>query len=211
MSCARNTQRIKLLEVKNNIEGIQKVVTGEAYGSIDATTALNYALRQENITDIKITGKLPMGFELGVASRKDEPLLHDLFQKAVNSLTKTEKRRIHDKWIAVNVDKVIDYTLLWKIIGLVAIFMAILAESRRRVAKANKKLTTLNSELVAALEEIKTLKGIIPICMHCKEIRDDRGSWNQLEKYITEHSEAQFSHGVCDKCVEKYYSDVLKS
>ncbi len=62
-------------------------------------------------------------------------------------------------------------------------------------------------ELEDATNEIKTLKGIIPICMHCKGIRDDKGYWNQLEKYITEHSEAQFSHGICETCLEKYYSD----
>lgn len=56
-------------------------------------------------------------------------------------------------------------------------------------------------------EELRMLKGIIPICMHCKEIRDDKGSWNQLEKYISEHSEAQFSHGICEKCLEKHYSE----
>jgi len=56
-------------------------------------------------------------------------------------------------------------------------------------------------------EELRILKGIIPICMHCKEIRDDKGYWNQLEKYISEHSEVQFSHGICDKCLKKYYPE----
>jgi hypothetical protein len=62
-------------------------------------------------------------------------------------------------------------------------------------------------ELEEAAREIKTLKGIIPICMHCKGIRDDKGYWNQLEKYITEHSEAEFSHGICEVCLKKHYSD----
>ncbi|MCI5222328.1 MAG: PAS domain S-box protein [Candidatus Electrothrix sp. AR4] len=57
--------------------------------------------------------------------------------------------------------------------------------------------------------EIKTLRGILPICMHCKGIRDDKGYWNQLENYITEHSEAQFSHGVCEKCVKKHYPELI--
>jgi hypothetical protein len=69
----------------------------------------------------------------------------------------------------------------------------------------------LISELKESLLNIRTLEGIIPICMHCKEIRDDKGSWNQLEKYICEHTEAKFSHGVCDKCVEKYYPDHQKN
>ncbi|MBN2807917.1 MAG: response regulator [Deltaproteobacteria bacterium] len=64
-----------------------------------------------------------------------------------------------------------------------------------------------NKELEKALGEIKTLQGILPICMHCKGIRDDDGAWNQLEKYITEHSDAQFSHGICDKCLKEHYPD----
>lgn len=62
-----------------------------------------------------------------------------------------------------------------------------------------------------AEEEIRALQGIIPICMHCKEIRDDEGSWNQLETYIETHSEAQFSHGICDKCLEKEYGQEMLS
>ncbi len=61
-----------------------------------------------------------------------------------------------------------------------------------------------------AEEEIKTLSGLIPICMHCKEIRDDKGSWNQLEQYISEHSEATFSHGCCPNCLTKYYPEIAE-
>lgn len=56
-----------------------------------------------------------------------------------------------------------------------------------------------------AQEEIRALQGIIPICSYCKGIRDDKGYWNQLEAYIESRSEAQFSHGVCDSCLEKHY------
>lgn len=63
-------------------------------------------------------------------------------------------------------------------------------------------------KLEEALKEIKTLKGIIPICMHCKGIRDDKGYWNQLEEYITEHSDAEFSSSICDVCLKKYYPNI---
>lgn len=63
------------------------------------------------------------------------------------------------------------------------------------------------TEKKKAEEEIQNLKGIVPICMHCKEIRDDKGYWNKLEKYISEHSEAEFSHSICETCLEKYYPD----
>ena len=64
------------------------------------------------------------------------------------------------------------------------------------------------SKLEEAMSEIKTLSGIIPICMHCKEIRDDQGYWNQIEKFICEHSEAEFSHSICPDCAKKHYPDM---
>jgi len=64
------------------------------------------------------------------------------------------------------------------------------------------------SPLKQAQEEINILKGIIPICMHCKEIRDDEGYWIQFEKYISEHSAAEFSHGICDKCLKEHYPNL---
>ena len=58
-------------------------------------------------------------------------------------------------------------------------------------------------DLSAALARVRQLEGIIPICSYCKKIRDDQNSWQQLEKYISEHSEALFSHGACPDCVAK--------
>ncbi len=55
-------------------------------------------------------------------------------------------------------------------------------------------------DLSQALNRVKRLEGIIPICMYCEKIRDDHDSWNQLEKYISDHSEAMFSHGICPEC-----------
>ena len=57
-----------------------------------------------------------------------------------------------------------------------------------------------------ARSQVKTLEGILPICAHCKKIRDDRGYYQQLEKYLSEHSEASFSHGICPDCLARYYA-----
>lgn len=62
----------------------------------------------------------------------------------------------------------------------------------------------LRNELHSALEQIKTLKGLLPICMYCKKIRDDKQYWQQIEGYISEHSDAQFSHGICPACYKKH-------
>ncbi len=62
-------------------------------------------------------------------------------------------------------------------------------------------------ELRIALSEIKTLRGILPICVNCKKIRDDKGYWEQVESYVTNHTEAMFSHGICPECFETLYPE----
>jgi hypothetical protein len=59
----------------------------------------------------------------------------------------------------------------------------------------------------AAMAEVKQLKGLLPICSHCKNIRDDGGYWNQIEIFIREHSEAEFSNSICPECAEKFYGE----
>jgi PAS domain S-box-containing protein len=72
---------------------------------------------------------------------------------------------------------------------------------------ADEDRERLITELQTALEEIKTLRGIIPICSFCKKIRDDHGFWNQVEAYVTKHSEAVFSHSLCPECARKHYPE----
>jgi PAS domain S-box-containing protein len=57
--------------------------------------------------------------------------------------------------------------------------------------------------------EITRLRGMLPICSSCKKIRDDKGYWNQIEVYIKEHSDAEFSHGICPECIKKLYPDLI--
>ena len=76
--------------------------------------------------------------------------------------------------------------------------------------KAEQDQTTLIDELRQAIERIKTLKGLLPICSSCKKIRNDEGYWQSVERYIREHSEAQFTHGICPACAEKLYPEMYK-
>lgn len=84
-----------------------------------------------------------------------------------------------------------------------------LEQSLRDRAEAEAKLRQTIEELQTALEQIKTLKGFLPICASCKKIRNDKGYWEQVESYISSHSDAQFSHGICPDCVQKLYGDLL--
>ncbi|MBU1564711.1 MAG: response regulator [Proteobacteria bacterium] len=75
-------------------------------------------------------------------------------------------------------------------------------------AAAEREKEQLIRELQAALAENKILKGFIPICASCKKIRDDKGYWEQIEKYIQDHSRAIFSHSICPDCIQKLYPDL---
>lgn len=63
----------------------------------------------------------------------------------------------------------------------------------------------LIEKLGKALDKVNLLNGLLPICANCKKIRDDKGYWNQIENYIRDHSEAEFSHSICPDCIEKLY------
>jgi|GEM_PF-5825911 hypothetical protein len=63
-------------------------------------------------------------------------------------------------------------------------------------------------ELRAALDHLKTLNGLLPICMHCHKIRDHRGYWDHIELYISARTDASFTHGLCPERDEKYYADI---
>lgn len=87
------------------------------------------------------------------------------------------------------------------------------------LARVNTHLTILRQrnqillqkqELEKVLAEIKVLKGLLPICSHCKKIRDDKGSWEAIEVYIRNHSDAKFSHGICPSCAKELYPDFYK-
>ncbi|MCP4021342.1 MAG: response regulator [Desulfobacteraceae bacterium] len=77
------------------------------------------------------------------------------------------------------------------------------------IERLRKQLQTKNLELKKALDQVKVLSGILPICSACKKIRDDKGSWNHMESYIREHSEAEFTHGICPDCAIKLYPDLF--
>ena len=93
------------------------------------------------------------------------------------------------------------YALLAKFVDLHTAFEELNAGLEQKVHERTR-------EILEAQSQIKRLEGIIPICMYCKKIRDDRASWHQLEQYITENSEARFSHGVCPECREKISFDM---
>jgi phosphoserine phosphatase RsbU/P len=83
-------------------------------------------------------------------------------------------------------------------------------EAGRRMIHLQDKLADKVLELQEALEQVKTLQGILPICSYCKKIRDDRNYWQQVEEYVGSRSEAQFSHSICPQCMKKHFPEFAK-
>jgi hypothetical protein len=107
--------------------------------------------------------------------------------------------RGHEKW---NLDE-----LLITFAGLfIAIFLFSINRWRETII-SEQKLQHRNEELESALAEIRHLRGILPICSSCKKIRDDKGYWHQVEAYLLDHSEIEFSHGICPDCFKRLYPD----
>ena len=92
-------------------------------------------------------------------------------------------------------------------IGRVCLMAVLDITERTRVALERDLLV---NELQQALADIKTLKGLLPICSFCKKIRDDKGYWDQVESYISSHSEVEFSHSICPECIKKHYPEFEK-
>ena len=102
---------------------------------------------------------------------------------------------------------------LWKVIAnrllsLYAIWVTAILSLQRKKAEGEREKVI--DDLREANSKIKILSGLLPICASCKKIRDDKGYWNRIETYIHDHSEAEFSHGICPDCAKKLYPEYYK-
>ena len=95
------------------------------------------------------------------------------------------------------------------LLGFVAYYHHAERARSAEMTKANANLEAVNLQLRTALADVRTLTGLIPICASCKKVRDDQGYWKSVESYISSHSDATFSHGICHACAVTLYGDEL--
>lgn len=108
---------------------------------------------------------------------------------------------------------------LLKLISIYCMYRAIIVRGLRQpysllfqgLKRSEESLRREKERLEQALAQIKTLKGLLPICCHCKKIRDDEGYWNQIDSYIQKHSNAAFSHSICPDCARELYPDFIST
>ena len=114
--------------------------------------------------------------------------------------SQTEVQLDDGRWLSITADPLTDKD--GRLTGAVHMVRDITA---RKAAEAERE--KLIRELEKALAEVKTLKGLIPICANCRRIRDDSGAWNPLEAFVRNNFDADFSHGLCPECAKKEYEE----
>lgn len=206
--------------VGSPLEALKAVSLGDAEFYIGNLAAVSYLIEKEGLANLKIAAPTTYGnYNLYIAIRKDWPILVSILNKALKAITPEQHSAIRSKWISVRYEhgvRKIDI-LKWAlgIIAIALVILMIIFAWNRRLQKeilerqrVEKEKEGLIQELQEALSEVKTLQGFLPICSHCKKIRDDKGYWNQIESYIRDHSDAEFSHGICPDCMKEHYSKI---
>jgi tetratricopeptide (TPR) repeat protein len=139
-----------------------------------------------------------------VSLKKDHEIGSLKNEKVISSL-KLQKERYFSLLLGSGIITLSLFVLVLSISGKKTRNSKVLLEA------TNAKLQALNAELQETVREVKTLSGLLPICAKCKKIRDDDGYWQQLEGYISKHTSATFSHGICPHCAEDLYPEVMEA
>ena len=134
-------------------------------------------------------------FEFFQTSESEHPSIH-AHRAALEGDSRTFELQLGDRWWSAHVDPLRTED------GIIHGAIGVGLEITERV-RAEREREGLISDLQSALDDVKTLKGLIPICMHCKSMRDDKGYWQQVDTFVREHSDAELSHGICPDCVTK--------
>ncbi len=145
---------INLIETDSIQDGLKKVENGKIFACLDDSIALNYEIQKNFLGTIAISGKLEDKHKLTLATRNDEPLLTQIFQKAILSIDSATKQKILNNWIALKYEKEIDYGLIWKILIVISIVGIFIIYRQWLLKKQNKKLQYIVEEKTKDLKEI---------------------------------------------------------
>lgn len=224
---------ITVVPVKTNAELFETVSTGFADYAVSDMPTVSYFVKQYGIGNLKIAGHTGDMYKLATAGRKDLVILNSILSKTIDSITEDERQRIASKWISVEYRRylysrgifiaiVSGMAVLFAVAFIIGIWnksLHILVQRKtdelekykdsleELVEERTRQLREANRDLENALASVKTLNGLLPICSGCKKIRNDKGYWEQIELYISEHTNADFSHGLCPECAAKLYPE----
>lgn len=216
--------------VPSQEEALRMLAAGEGDCALVARVPALYWIKNNRWDNLKVSEHSVFSAECCYAVlRGNENVLHQFSEGLASVKTTDEYRRIQAKWLSpyespgISLRTAIPYVLvpfllLFALLGGSFLWSRSLKRQvlsrTRELASKNALLLELRDALAARVQEledaatqIKSLQGIVPICMHCHRIRDDEEAWQKLEKYIQEHSDAQLSHSLCPDCLAKYYPE----
>jgi diguanylate cyclase (GGDEF)-like protein len=150
---------IQLVGVDSYEEGLSKVQNGELFGFIGNMMSIGRALQENKIYDVKIAGRIGHDNRMSVATRNDEPVLREVFQKLVDSIQPNERQEITNHWIAVRFEQGFDYRLLWQIVGVFVLIGAITLFWATKLRRVNAELRAANQRL-AEISRHDALTGL---------------------------------------------------
>jgi len=134
-----------LIEVENDAEGLKKVEEGKLFGYIGTLATVAYQIQKEYYGSLKIVGKFDEKWELGVATRKDEPLLLSIFEKAIDSIDSTTNQTILNRWVAVTYAEPVSYRYLYIVAALIGVIILIVLVRQYQLKRYNAQLEILSN------------------------------------------------------------------
>ncbi len=222
----KNYPDLKLVKVETDAVGITRVALNNVDAYIMDLAVVTHLIKKTGITNLRVGRPIDFDWELSMGVTRTMPRLNDIIQKGISMIKPEEIDAIKKKWINAaplpfyktkGFRMAIGFTSAFFLI-IIAMFFTWNRFLTREVEKKTRELQeshdTLEekvrertAELTAALNDIKELKGLIPICANCKKIRNDDGYWSQVDEYLTNHTDIMVSHGLCPSCTEKLYGD----
>lgn len=224
---------IVTVPVRNDLEALRLVSERKAEAAATDLSSATYFINKTGISNLKVAFDTGFVYFLSFGINRNKPILAGIIIKAMNSITIEEREKIFSRWINLDYQPFFLNRKFWLSIILSASIILVVTvcfilwnrslsgKVERRTVELNSykdklealveertaELSRKNDELIYSLEQIKTLRGMIPICSRCKKIRDDEGFWQQIEQYIEMHSDVEFSHGLCPTCVSELYGN----
>ena len=138
---------LQIVDVENLEEGLNRVVNGELFGFIDTLASIGYMFQTQFVGELKIAGKFDEKWELGIGVRNDEPILEEIFEKAVQNIPPDVKQEIFSKFISIKYDQHMDYMLILKILVIGLVVVLLILYHNRKLTRINKQLEKLQEQL----------------------------------------------------------------
>lgn len=152
---SRDYPDIERIYAPNIAEALRMVSKGKAFATVGSLLEMSYNIRQLGMLNLKITGDAKLNFDLKIGVRKDEPILLSVMDKALESITKTDRDKILNKWVSISYHQSYDYSVIWKVLLFFIIVLGLFAWKTKITSKYNSRLLALNKDLIDAKKALE--------------------------------------------------------